>query len=48
MNLITKPSFSTCDYIRRLLRQPADELKSIMSQKVGFYATSQVTLEQLL
>ncbi len=58
MNLITKPSFPTCDYIRRLLRQHVDELKLIMSQKVefcansqvtvGFCATSQVTLEQLL
>lgn len=57
MNLITKPSFSTCDYIRRLLQQHADELKLIMSQKaefcagsqvtIGFCATSQVTLKQL-
>ncbi len=31
INLITKPFFSTCDYIRRLLRQHADELKSIGS-----------------
>lgn len=46
--LITKPSFSTCYYIRRLLLQHADELKSIMSQKLGFCVSSQITLEQLL
>lgn len=48
MDLITKPSFSTCYYIRKLLRQHADELKSILSQKVGFCVNSQAILEQLL
>lgn len=48
MNSITKPSFATCYYIRKLLHQDADELKSIVTQKVGFCVNSQATLEQLL
>lgn len=48
MNLITKPSFSTCYYIRRLLLQHTNKLKSITSPKVGFCVNSQAILEQLL
>ena len=48
MELITKPFFSTCYYISKLLLQHSNELKSIISQKVGFYVNSQVILEQLL
>ena len=48
MDLITKPSFSTCYYIRKLLLQHTNELKSIISQKVGFCVNSQAILEQLL
>lgn len=48
MNLITKPSFSTSYYIRKILLQYVDELKSILAQKTGFCLNSQETLEQLL
>lgn len=48
MDLITKPSFPTCYYIRKLLLQHTNELKSIVSQKVGFCVNSQAILEQLL
>lgn len=48
MYTVTKLSFSTCYYIRNLLRQHANELKSIVAQKVGFCANSQADLKQLL
>lgn len=47
MYTITKLSFSACYYIRKLLRQHANELKSIVAQKTGFCATSQTDLEHL-
>ncbi len=43
-----KPRFSTCYYIRKLLLQDADALKSIVTQKVGFCFNSKEILEQLL
>lgn len=48
MYTVTKLSFSTCYYIRNLLRQHTNELKSIVTQKVGFCANSQDDLKQLL
>lgn len=48
MNTMIKPGFSTCYYIRKLLLQDADDLKSIVTQKTGFCFNSKETLEQLL
>ena len=48
MILSTKPAFSTCYSIRKLLLQHADELKVIVAQKNGFCINSPVILEQLL
>lgn len=48
MNAMTKPGFSTCYYIRKILQQHADELKSILTQKTGFCFNSSETLDQLL
>ncbi len=48
MNTMIKPVFSTCYYLRKLLLQDADDLKSIVTQKTGFCFNSKETLEQLL
>lgn len=48
MILSTKPAFSTCYSIRKLLLRHADELKAILTQKTGFCVNSPVILEQLL
>lgn len=48
MNTMMKPGFSTCYYIRKLLLQNADEIKSNLNQKTGFCFNSKETLEQLL
>lgn len=48
MNTMLKPGFSTCYYIRKLLLQDADALKSIVTQKVGFCFNSKEILAQLL
>ena len=48
MNTIIKPGFSTCYYIRKLLIQHSDDLKSLLNQPIGFCFNSKETLEQLL
>lgn len=48
MNTIIKPGFSTCYYIRKLLLQHSDDLKSLLNQPTGFCFNSKETLEQLL
>lgn len=48
MNTTLKPGFSTCYYIRKLLLQDAEALKSIVTQKVGFCFNSKEILDQLL
>lgn len=48
MSSITKISFSSCYYIRKVLIQNADELKSMVASKVGFCPNCQADLEQLL
>lgn len=48
MNTIIKPGFSTCYYIRKLLLEHSDDLKSLLNQPTGFCFNSKETLEQLL
>lgn len=48
MNSITKLSFSTCYYIRKILLQQAEDIKWILAQKTGFCLSSLDTLKDLL
>jgi hypothetical protein len=48
MSYLIKPGFSTCYYVRKILLQHEDELKSILMQKIGFCFNTKKTLEQLL
>jgi hypothetical protein len=48
MNQVTKISLLTCYYIRKLLRQHANELKSIVAQGAALCADSQADLDQVL
>lgn len=45
---ITRPSFNTCYYVRKLLLQYENELQAVVKPKVGFCLNSKTTLEELL